>query len=563
MTRLALACTLTLAALTGLATSAAADLPAPGPNGQIAFTSGRGLSNVTSQIWLLSSPGGSPTRLTMEDTTHFRHPTWSPDHTKIAYAAVANANGTTAFQGPWDIFVRDLTQPPSGTNPLNITGTATVGEERPAWSPDGNRIAYQVFQNGNIDIETRPSGGGSPTPIATTIESTATHAGSFYNRPHWSPDSSTIYYGELVGGNHDIRRSAADGSQVNGVDVIDGTTNDYQPEVSPDGTKLCFTRESATGDKDVLVAPVAGGTGATVGTGLVTDSGGGVDDYECAWSPDQTLIAFTRGAQDQGQVRMGSTVMGGASSNVSDVSMTFDGNPDWAINFRPVCQDVSVSVAFNSFVSIPLVCSDRDGQAFNPEIVTGPAHGNLGGINNDQVIYTPNANYQGPDSFTFKSSDGNSDSLPATAQITVGGPGAGGGGGGGGGPTPTCAGKTATIVGTTGSDVLAGTPGRDVIAALGGNDTVRGGRGKDLICAGSGRDRVAGGRGNDRVSGGTGGDRLLGNGGNDVLNANRGRDTLIGGRGRDRLNGGAARDVCRGSLGTDRASRCEVRTGIP
>jgi len=107
---------------------------------------------------------------------------------------------------------------------------------------------------------------------------------------------------------------------------------------------------------------------------------------------------------------------------VSDVAGVFDGNPDWAINFRPVCQGASVSVAFNSFVSIPLVCTDREGQSFNPDIVTGPAHGNLGGINNDQVIYTPTANYQGPDSFTFKNSDGNSDSNIATVQITVEGP---------------------------------------------------------------------------------------------------------------------------------------------
>jgi Ca2+-binding RTX toxin-like protein len=392
--------------------------------------------------------------------------------------------------------------------------------------------------------------------VATNVEDGSATGGSFFNRPHWSPDSSTIYYGRLVGtNNHDIYRSPADGSDKPGAAVIDGITDDYQPQVSPDGTRLCYTRQGIS--KDVMTAPIAGGTGDMVGTLVVTDNASN-DDYECAWSPDQTLIAFTRGAQDAGQVRMGSTVSGGASQNVSDVGSTFDGNPDWAINFRPVCQDASVSVAFNSFVTIPLVCTDVEGPSFDPDIVSNPTHGNLGGINNDQVIYTPNANYQGLDSFTFQNSDGNSDAFSATVAITVTGP-----GGGGGGPTAKCAGKTATIVGTTGGDVLRGTRHRDVISALGGNDRIRGGGGGDLICAGPGRDRVAGGRGGDRALGGSGPDRLSGNSGNDRLNGGRGRDTLIGGSGRDRLNGGASRDVCRGGLGQDAGARCELRPGIP
>ena len=38
-----------------------------------------------------------------------------------------------------------------------------------------------------------------------------------------------------------------------GVDVVTGMADDYQPQLSPDGTKLCFTRQGVT--KDVYVAP--------------------------------------------------------------------------------------------------------------------------------------------------------------------------------------------------------------------------------------------------------------------------------------------------------------------
>ena len=58
--------------------------------------------------------------------------------------------------------------------------------------------------------------------------------------------------------------------------------------------------------------------------------------------------------------------------------------------------------------------------------------------------------------------------------------------------TVTCLGKTATIVGTPGPDVLLGTNGRYVIAGLGGNDIIAGRGGNDLICGGRGKDRIVG-----------------------------------------------------------------------
>jgi CSLREA domain-containing protein len=108
----------------------------------------------------------------------------------------------------------------------------------------------------------------------------------------------------------------------------------------------------------------------------------------------------------------------------------------------------------------------------------------------------------------------------------------------------TCKGKAATIVGTSGNDVLVGTAARDIVAALAGNDKVKTKGGKDLVCAGKGRDRVRGGGKNDT---------LLGQGGNDRLKGQGGNDRLRGGKGRDRCNGGP---------GIDRGN-CEVETNIP
>ena len=51
-------------------------------------------------------------------------------------------------------------------------------------------------------------------------------------------------------------------------------------------------------------------------------------------------------------------------------------------------------------------------------MVTAPAHGTLSG-SAPALTYTPAANYNGPDSFTFKANDGTVDSNTATVSVTV------------------------------------------------------------------------------------------------------------------------------------------------
>ena len=115
----------------------------------------------------------------------------------------------------------------------------------------------------------------------------------------------------------------------------------------------------------------------------------------------------------------------------------------------------------------------------------------------------------------------------------------------------TCNGLPATLVGTSGNDVLVGTDGKDVIVALGGNDTVDGLRGSDVICGGSGDDTLIGGRGHDVLVGDDGKDRLEGNRGRDDLYGGAGSDVLLGGKDPDRLWGNNGADTLNGNNGAD------------
>ena len=102
-----------------------------------------------------------------------------------------------------------------------------------------------------------------------------------------------------------------------------------------------------------------------------------------------------------------------------------------------------------------------------------------------------------------------------------------------------CEGRRATIVGTSGKDVLRGTRKRDVIVGGGGADVIRGGGGPDRICGGSGRDELEGGRGSDR---------LLGERGDDEIDGDAGGDRIEGGRGDDICFQGADAGTSRGCV---------------
>ena len=418
-----------------LPTADALAVTMPGPNGQLVFTSGRDhlgtvLSDMKAQIWLLSGPNGQASRFTAriaDNDLHHRHAAWSPDRTKIAFAM-----GPMGFSGPWDIWVQDVTSPASP--PVQITNTA-LNEDRPSWSADGTRLAYakQVAATTWNIVQKQASLDADETIVAVDA-SVGMGASGQFSRPQWNPEGTQIFYGRAVGvGTYDIYRAPANGSNVIGAAIVAESTNDYQPSLSADGDTLCFTRQG--GSKDIYRAPSTGGTGTAVVAALG-------DEYECTWSPDGTKIAFVRGGFDQGEIRMANS--NGPSTQigeiVTNVGGRFDGNPEWTFNPAPSCADGQASVDFNSFVSIPLSCTDPPDppetapDTLDADLVTPPQNGILGEIDDNRVIYTPNVDFSGQDNFSINSNDGTSSSNTGTISITVAPRGPDDGGVGGDGP---------------------------------------------------------------------------------------------------------------------------------
>src|SRR5439155_13218194 len=100
-------------------------------------------------------------------------------------------------------------------------------------------------------------------------------------------------------------------------------------------------------------------------------------------------------------------------SNTATVSITVT-----AVNDAPVAADQTTTTAEDTPTAITLSATDVEGSPLTFAIVGGPAHGTLTGTA-PTLTYTPAANYNGPDSFTFKANDGLIDSNAPTVSITV------------------------------------------------------------------------------------------------------------------------------------------------
>jgi len=101
-------------------------------------------------------------------------------------------------------------------------------------------------------------------------------------------------------------------------------------------------------------------------------------------------------------------------STVATVTITIT-----AVNDAPVAEDIEAETDEDTAVAITLLASDVDGDELTFTVVAQPAHGTLSGTA-PALTYTPAADFNGTDSFTFKANDGSLDSNIATVTITVG-----------------------------------------------------------------------------------------------------------------------------------------------
>jgi TolB protein len=117
----------------------------------------------------------------------------------------------------------------------------------PAWSPDGNRLAYVSFEEGRPEIYVQDTLSGQRRRLLP--------AGASSSAPAWSPDGSRLALTSSRDGNPDIYVYDMASSQLRR--LTRNPAIDTEPAWSPDGRSLIFTSDRGGGPQIYRVA--AGG----------------------------------------------------------------------------------------------------------------------------------------------------------------------------------------------------------------------------------------------------------------------------------------------------------------
>ncbi len=320
--------------VTALSLPAAALAVFPGENGQIAFVSGRGVPNPpddqSADVFLLDAAGDlTPTPLTADAGQH-RHPAWSPDLTKLAYARWGSQTDNQK------IFIDDLSVPGPVSQRLG-PHASNVLDDRPAWSPNGKRVAYESeVEDGSGQMDILVVNVETGALLNLTETETVTEG-----KPVWSPDGKWIYYHTNATTDQDIRRERADGSQAVPETIVGDAGNQFQPALSPDGTEICYTEGAFDNTANVFMRTIPGGPDVEISA-----EGNNVADYNCAWSPEGDKITFVSGLLSAGQLVMKNSDDTGPITDVTtNAAGHFDGNPDWAPKKPAFCNDRPATIA--------------------------------------------------------------------------------------------------------------------------------------------------------------------------------------------------------------------------
>lgn len=170
-----------------------------------------------------------------------------------------------------------------GDKPLRLTGKSDVC--CPTWSPDNRQIAFMRFSKNGFSINMVSALGGVEKNLYTSESAPVRGMCSHLD---WSPDGKWLAFAEVNRLSHSrIALLSLDDLTVQPLTSPEEQEFDCEPSFSPNGLKLAFERGSGGGfGKDLFVIPATGGEPRRL---TFDNAWGGAP----TWTQDGTDIVFS------------------------------------------------------------------------------------------------------------------------------------------------------------------------------------------------------------------------------------------------------------------------------
>ncbi len=196
-----------------------------------------------SHLYLVPSGGGEPKQLTSGDLSQ-RAPGWSPDGRAIVFVQDSTDTSEVRDQVRPQLYVLTVAD-----GAVRRLATSYVENVEPAWSPDGNAIAF-ICSKGRgeeNDVCVIPAAGGTVRNLTSAWDLDP-------SGPAWSPDSKTVYFNAETRGNIHVFAAPATGGTVRQITM--GERQLSGPAITRDGKWLAYPASDATHPTELFVAPV-------------------------------------------------------------------------------------------------------------------------------------------------------------------------------------------------------------------------------------------------------------------------------------------------------------------
>jgi Tol biopolymer transport system component len=276
-------------------------------NGVLAFRSDR---DGEPDVFTLDPASAAVTKLTQSHQVADLQPAFSPEGARIAFVRRTNLTGRP------DLYVMTA----EGKDRTRLTRTP-VPERDPSWTPEGTRIVYaaRTSPSGPFRIFLAKADGSGRVQLTTQ------EAGSADRSPVVSPDGTRVaFVSDRDGGFPEIYLNNLDGSGTSRLTT--NTLIDGNPSWTPDGTRLVIERCCENGTSDLVAIDVA----TRVEVALTASTT--LQEFDPVVSPDGTRIAYTAFEVGVGNI----DVWVANADGTSPTRLTQDASPDLSPDWQPL-----------------------------------------------------------------------------------------------------------------------------------------------------------------------------------------------------------------------------------